>query len=99
MPPDSDLNMSFIRDVFSGAKRVTNSIHSPQEFMSFKLIKMHELRVTFVPQYKEFAVTKVWETLRNDPLLEMHMPNYSKGVFPNREFLYNVSLSASTLLS
>ena len=52
MPPESQVNKDFLREVFAGRKR---------------LIKKMNVQQIHVPNYDELSVTNLWKELKDDP--------------------------------
>jgi hypothetical protein len=92
LPPRSDLTLSFIRDVLSGIKKVKHKIILLVIHPKIQVLKLDDLRPIIVPPYAEFAVNKMWPTVKADNELAPYFPDYPLNCLPNRGYLYNVNI-------
>ena len=76
LPPKSQVNKDFLKDVFANRKR---------------LLKVTEICVITVPKYDELSVKNLFEKLKEDEELMLYLPtNIPKSRSIDRTYFHNV---------
>jgi hypothetical protein len=100
VPPESEFNMLFVKDVLCGRKLVKIQYVSFLTTFLNKLRRNHEITEIAVPYFEEFIMRDMWDQAQDIPYLRRHFPNYSERRLPNREFFFKViSLHLTSIAS
>ena len=76
MPPDSNTNKDYLRDILAGEK---------------KLMKMADIKWCNPPRYDEISVANLYPKFANDPAVSVYLPSkLPKGKMVDRAYFFNI---------